>query len=239
MTYLEIELNIDNGVATIFLARPDKLNAYTPDMGEELVHAIREAAADEAVQALIITGKGAAFCAGADREFLAGKRSRSGKKLGEEEFITSFTEEFSTLPILTIAAFNGAAVGIGITAMLSADIRIAVEDAALVLNFAELGIMPGLGSTYFLPHLVGQARARELLMCERRLDGRSAERYGLINKAVPADQLMDAALELARSAGECKPGMIKVIKQGLTVGGSSTLAQALACEKKLSTEVRR
>ena len=238
MNYQEIEVGRDQGVQLITLARPDKLNAYTPDMGEELVHALRAAGEDTALSAVIITGKGDAFCAGADREYLAGKRSRSGKALGEEEFISSFTEEFAALPVLTIAAFNGAAAGIGITGMLAADIRIADENAKLVLNFAELGIMPGLGSTYFLPRLVGQARARELLLCERRIDGRTAANVGLVNQAVPASELMDTAMELARVAADCKPGMINAIKKGLTAGGSGSLNEALASEKQLSKEVR-
>ena len=93
-------------------------------------------------------------CAGAELDFLRGKKSRTGKALGEEEFIASFTSEFAELPMLTIAAINGVAAGIGITGMLAADVRIAAQDAELVLNFAELGILPGLGSTWYLPRLM-------------------------------------------------------------------------------------
>jgi enoyl-CoA hydratase/carnithine racemase len=238
MSYQEITVSRQEGVVLITLDRPQRLNAYTPDMGEELVQAIRDAAAAADNRALVITGRGEAFCAGADRDYLAGKLSRSGRKLGEEAFISSFTEEFAALPLLTIAAINGAAAGIGVTGMLAADIRIAAREAPLVLNFAELGIMPGMGSTWFLPRLVGEAKAKELLLCERRVDGATAERLGLVNRAVPADEVLSTALAMARAAAECRPGMISAIKRGLAAGGDSGLAQALARERELSREVR-
>lgn len=238
MSYQEITVSREEGVVLITLDRPQRLNAYTPDMGEELVQAIREAAVSPDNHAVVITGAGAAFCAGADRDYLAGKLSRSGRKLGEEAFIGGFTEEFAALPLLSIAAINGAAAGIGITGMLAADIRIAAADAPLVLNFAELGIMPGMGATWFLPRLVGEAKAKELLLCERRIDGATAERLGLVNRAVPADEVLPAALAMARAAGACRSGMISAIKRGLAAGGDSSLAQALARERQLGNEVR-
>ncbi|MEH6584410.1 MAG: enoyl-CoA hydratase/isomerase family protein [Halioglobus sp.] len=239
MPYQEIQLSREAGTVIITLNRPEKLNAYTPDMGEELVHALREAAADDQTCAAVITGAGNAFCAGADLEYLKGKTSRSGKRIGEEEFIAGFTEEFAALPILTVAAINGAAAGIGITGMLAADIRVVAADAKLVLNFAELGIMPGMGSTYFLPRLVGEARARELLLSRRRLDGTSAAQYGLANAAVPKGQVLSHALEIAEGAAGCKAGTIDAIKRGLAAGAESSLAQALVFEKQLAKEVRR
>jgi 2-(1,2-epoxy-1,2-dihydrophenyl)acetyl-CoA isomerase len=234
VNYQEILTAVTGGVLQITLNRPDKLNAYTPDMGDELVHALRAAAADGAIHAAIITGAGAAFCAGADLDYLGGKLSRSGKALGEEEFIASFTEEFAGLELLTIAAINGAAAGIGITGMLAADIRVMASDAKLVLNFAELGILPGLGASYFLPRLVGVASARELLICERRLNGDRAAELGLANHAVPAAEVLSLAHQLATAAGACKPGMIGKIKQALNTGQGATLAEALANEAALS-----
>ncbi|WP_279246565.1 enoyl-CoA hydratase/isomerase family protein [Candidatus Litorirhabdus singularis] len=234
MNYREIIAAVTDGVLQITLNRPDKLNAYTPDMGDELVHALRAAEADAEIHAAIITGAGKAFCAGADLEFLGGELSRSGKALGQEEFIASFTEEFAELELLTIAAINGAAAGIGITGMLAADIRVVAEDAKLVLNFAELGIVPGLGSSYFLPRLVGAANARELLLCERRLSGARAAELGLANHAVAVAEVLPLAQQLATAAADCKPGMIGTIKQALNTGQGATLAQALVNEAALS-----
>ena len=237
MDYREIEIETEDGITVISLNRPEKLNAYTPDMGEELVHALRGAAAADGIHAAVITGKGRAFCAGADLDYLAGKTPARGKRLGEEAFIAGFTAEFASLPILTIAAINGAAAGIGITGMLAADIRVAAADAKLVLNFAELGIMPAMGATHFLPRLVGEARARELLLCERRLDGAAAARCGLVNRAVAAAEVLPTAMALARAARDCKPGTIDAIKRGLAAGSGSTLAEALALERQLSKEI--
>ena len=239
MNYQDIQYSTDDGVALITLCRPGNYNAYTPDVGEELVHALRAAATDESVYAAVITGHGKVFCAGAEREYLQGKLSRSGKALGEEEFIASFTEEFSALPILTVVAMNGSAAGIGITGMLAADIRIAAADAKLVLNFAELGIVPGLGSTYFLPRLVGDSVAKELLISRRRISGSTAAEIGLVSAALPPKEVLPRAMEVARGAADCKPRLIDLIKRGINAGSHSTLCEALAMERALSKEVKR
>jgi 2-(1,2-epoxy-1,2-dihydrophenyl)acetyl-CoA isomerase len=234
MDYREIRCERDAAVVIIRLDRPQRLNAYTPDMGQELVHAYRAAAADESVRAVVLSGSGRAFCAGADRDCLAGKPGRCGLRLGEEEFIRSFAAEMAALPLLTLAAFNGVAAGIGVTATLAMDLRIAAEDAPLVLNFAELGIMPGLGCSYFLPRLVGDAQARELLLCTRRIDGAAAQRIGLVNRAVPASEVLALALQLAHAASGLRRDVIAAIKQGLARGATATLAEALAHEGELA-----
>jgi len=239
VNYQEITVSREGNAAILTLNRPDKLNAYTPDMGEELVHALRSAVSDDTLNAVIITGQGKAFCAGADMAYLHGKRGHCGKLLGEEEFIARFTEEFATLPLLTIAAINGAAVGIGITGMLAADIRIAAIDAKLVFNFAELGILPGLGSSYFLPRLVGEAQAKQLLLSQRRLDGKKAQQLGLVNEAVPADQVLTRALEIAHGVDGCKANMVDLIKRALGAGSVSTLEQALTNETTLSNALKQ
>ncbi len=239
MNYQDIRCEHRAGVVLITLDRPGRRNAYTPDMGEELVHALRAAATDEGVSAAVITGAGEGFCGGADLDYLGGKRSRNGLALGEEAFINSFTEEFAALPIVTIAAINGAAAGIGITGMLAADMRIVAEDARLVLNFAELGIVPAMGATWYLPRLVGDARARELLLLRREVNGAEAARMGLANLALPAGEVLDTALELAAAAAACKPGLVDAIKRGLQAGSASTLAEALALERALNKELRQ
>ncbi|MBK6287084.1 MAG: enoyl-CoA hydratase/isomerase family protein [Gammaproteobacteria bacterium] len=238
MEYQDIRVERIGAVLLIHLDRPAKLNAYTPDMGDELVHAYRAAAADQSLRAVILTGSGRAFCAGADRAFLAGEKARSGKRLGEEEFIGGFAAELAALPLLSIAAINGVAAGIGVTATLPMDLRIVAADAQLVLNFAELGIMPGLGSTYFLPRLVGVARASELLLCSRRIDGETAAAMGLANRAVAATQVLPAALELAHALGDCRREVVTAIKQGLAQGSAGTLTEALRHERQLAARLR-
>lgn len=238
MSNSEIVLSSTEGVLLIELNRPEKLNAYTPVMGEELVAALRQAASDASIHAAIVTGRGEAFCAGADLDYLKGKTTSAGLRLGQEEFIASFTEELAQLPILTIAAINGTAAGIGITGMLAFDIRIAANEAKLVLNFAELGIVPGMGSSYYLPRLVGEAKARELLLCTRRFTGAEAAELGLVNHAVPGVGVLALAEELANAAAACKPGMIPAIKRALAHGAVNDLAAAIAMEKRISEEKR-
>ncbi len=228
----------DGGVCLLELNRPDKANAYTPHMGEALVSALRAAAVDEEIHAVILTGRGDAFCAGADLDYLRGQ-SEGGLKLGEEEFIASFTEELAQLPVLTIAVINGSAAGIGITGVLAFDIRLAAADAKLVLNFAELGILPGLGASYFLPRLLGPDKSRELLLCQRRVTGAQAAEMGLVSEALPAEQLMQRARQLADAAADCRPGMIGGVKRALDYGAGVGLADALAMERVISGELRR
>ena len=96
--------------------------------------------------------------------------------------------------------------------------------------------MPGMGCTWFLPRLVGEARAKELLLSKRRLNGREAAEFGLVNRAVPAGQVLFTALEMARAAADCKPGMIDRIKRGIAAGTSGTLVEAIASERRLSAE---
>lgn len=238
MQYREIRLDRRGPVALLHLARPEALNAYTPDMGEEIVHACRALAADEAVRALVFTGEGRAFCAGADRAFLAGATSRSGHRLGEEHFISGFATELVALPVLTIAAINGTAAGIGVTMTLPMDLRVVAAESPLLLNFAELGILPGLGSTWLLPRLVGGAHARELLLVRRRLSGAEAAALGLANLAVPAAQVLPRALELAHAAAQCPRAVVAAIKQALAAGEGGTLEEACARERALAAALR-
>ena len=152
MSYSEIIHDIKNRKSTITLNRPSKLNAYTPDMGDEIITAFRESSEDKKVEIIILRASGKGFCSGADREFLENKKlSKQGIKLGEDEFITSFVKEISDCPKPLISCINGIAVGIGVTMILPFDIRIASENASFSFPFTKLGILPGLGSSYFLP----------------------------------------------------------------------------------------
>jgi enoyl-CoA hydratase/carnithine racemase len=238
MTYREIRLARHGPVAVLHLARPEVLNAYTPDMGEEIVHACRALAADGTVRALVFSGEGRTFCAGADRAFLAGAVSRSGHRLGEEHFISGFATELATLPLLTVAAINGAAAGIGVTMTLPMDLRVVASEVPLLLNFAELGILPGLGSTCLLPRLVGGARARELLLVRRRISGEEAAAMGLANLAVPAAEVLPRALEFAHAVAKCPRAVLAAIKQALAAGEGGTLEEACERERTLAAVLR-
>lgn len=218
MSYGTLTTTLEGGVATITLASADGMNCYTPEMGEDLVSALRGAAADRAVRAIVLTGAGRAFCAGAHRDALRGVAGPSGFRIGEEAFIRSFAPEFAAIPKLVVAAMNGSAAGIGVTMALLCDLRIVAAGAKLRLNFAELGIVPGLGSTRTLVALVGVARAKKLLLAEPLVSAEQALSFGLVDEVVAPEQLMARARALTRIATEAMPGVVAEIKACLDPG---------------------
>lgn len=231
MHYQYILYSVDEHIATITLNRPEVLNAYTPDMGDEIVAAFRTAEKDSAVRAVILTGAGErGFCAGADRIYLQRPIPEGTRLIGEEELIRSFPLELALFPKPTIAALNGHAVGIGMTMILPMDMRVAADNAKLALNFTKLGIMPGLGSTHLLPNIVGMAKAQELLMTSRTVTAQEAADIGLVNYVVPADKLMAKARELALQCAECDPITQKYAKRALHYGAGVSLQDAFANE---------
>lgn len=239
MAFEHILYSVDEQIATITLNRPDVLNAYTPDMGDEIVAAFRQAAADDSVRAVILTGAGErGFCAGADRVYLQQPIPEGTRLIGEEELIKSFALELANFPKPTIAALNGHAVGIGMTMILPLDMRIAASHAKLALNFSKLGILLGLGSTHLLPKIVGMHNAQELVMTARTITAEEAAQIGLVNHVVEADQLMTKARELARQCCECEPSTLKYAKRAMHYGSSVSLAEAIENEKAMVLELR-
>lgn len=195
-----------DGVAEITLNRPDRMNAFTWRMGRELNDALVRFDADDDVRAIIVTGAGKAFCAGADlgrggKTFDRGGRTDAGEKSSDRPRDTGPVDERIhpwqvRKPI--IGALNGAAVGVGLTIPLQYDIRIVASDAKLGFVFVNRGIMPELASTWILPRLIGAARASDLLMTGRIFLGKEAAELGLCNEAVPKDQVLSRAREVAR-----------------------------------------
>lgn len=233
MSYQHILYGVEEHIATITLNRPDVLNAYTPDMGDEIVAAFRAAEKDTNVRAVILTGAGErGFCAGADRIYLQQPLPDGVRIIGEEELIQSFALELALFPKPTIAALNGHAVGIGMTMILPLDMRVAADHAKLALSFAKLGIMPGLGCTHLLPKIVGMHKAQELVMTARTITAQEACDIGLVNYVVPADKLMAKARELALQCAECDPVTQKYAKRALHFGSSFSLEEAYANELK-------
>lgn len=232
MPYQHILYSVEEHIATITLNRPDVLNAYTPDMGDDIVAAFRVAEKDNNVRAVILTGSGdRGFCAGADRIYLQRPLPEGTRIIGDEELIRTFPLELAHFPKPTIAAINGHAIGIGMTMILPLDIRIAADTAKLALNFARLGIMPGLGSTHLLPKIVGMAKAQELVMTGRTITAQEAFDIGLVNHVLPADALMAKARELALQCTECDPLTQKFAKRAMHYGSSVTLEEAMRNEQ--------
>lgn len=238
MSYGTLEIRRDGPVTSLCLVSEDGLNCYTPEMGEDLVAALRAAAADPECAAIVLTGRGRAFCAGAHRSVLAGEIGPSGLVIGQEHFIAGFAAEFAALPKLTIAAFNGGAAGIGVTMSLLCDLRLAIPGAKLRLNFAELGVMPGMGSTATLPALVGPSVAKRLLLCDRLILSEEAARIGMVDEIVAPDRLAARAHEWGMAAAGCRPGTLAEIKSCLMASGDGDVAAAHAREAGSAARLR-
>ena len=186
-----------DGILVVTIDRPKVLNALNAQTVEEIYTAFSKARSDDAVKAVIVTGGGdKAFVAGADITELAQKTPITGKETSERgQFIFSFVERF---PKPVIAAINGFALGGGCELALACHIRIASEKAQIGLPEVTLGIIPGYGGTQRMARLLGKGKALELICTGDRIGAAEAERIGLVNKVVPADQLMPAAEEMAR-----------------------------------------
>jgi enoyl-CoA hydratase len=180
---------------------------------------------------LVVTGAGEAFCAGGDMALIEGNMRRPVPE--SRGVMLEFYDRYLALmrlSIPTIAAINGHAIGGGLALALACDVRYAAEDARMGVNFARLGLHPGLASTLTLPRLVGPARALELFYTGRLLTGREAEAIGLVNRAVPRAELLPAALTLAREIARNAPVVLRLLKRGVHQGMQGALAGALEYE---------
>ena len=243
MEYSNILLEESDGIATITLDRPEKLNAYTTEMGEEVTHAFRSLRRDESVRVVILTGAGRAFCAGVDLEHLKAhdedRNVSAGPRLGEEDFLRKLPLEMRDYPKPIIAAINGHAVGVGLTMVMPCDIRIAAEDARLGFVFARLGILPGLGSTHLLPHLVGMARAQELVLTAKKIPGSEAAAIGLVNRAVPSADVLPEARAMAREMAGIDPVVLAHAKRALHFGAAHSMAESMKNEQRESQALKK
>jgi enoyl-CoA hydratase/carnithine racemase len=202
--YEQIITEADDGVLTITLNRPERLNAWTAQMGRELRSAFDCADADDEVRAIIVTGAGRGFCAGADLasggdtfDYRKHESAGPARDNGGEFTLRVFE---STKP--TIAAINGPAVGVGATLTLPMDVRLAAEDARIGFVFARRGIVPEACSSWFLPRVVGISRAMEWVATGRVFSAQEALEGGLVRSLHPKDELLDAARALAREIAE-------------------------------------
>jgi len=204
----QIQQALEDGILTITLNRPDKLNAYTAQMGRELTEAFRRADEDDAVRVVIVTGAGRAFCAGADISAGAGAFGDSDKLFGMQteggapKRSAGFVEAIFDCRKPSIAAINGPAVGVGLTMTLPMDIRLGAEGAKFGFVFARRGLVPEAGSSWFLPRIVGLPQALRWCTSGRVFDAAEAQRGGLIEQALPPEDLLPRAREIAREIVE-------------------------------------
>jgi enoyl-CoA hydratase/carnithine racemase len=234
MTYEHIQLTRDGLVTTLKLNRPEARNAMTPAMGDEVRRAVEEVRADAGTRVLVVTGEGKAFSGGGDLSMLAHDAGLSGARhdgMGgpPREFYQRYLSIHS-LPIPTVAAINGHAIGAGLCFALACDIRLATSDAKMGMTFTKLGIHPGMGATYFLPRLIGTARACDLLFTGRIIDAPEAERLGLLSRVVAREAFPAAVQEVANEIAAAAPIAVRMVKRALYRGVESSLADALDLE---------
>lgn len=243
MAYETILYEVDGPVLTITLNRPDKLNAYTAVMGAELQQAFQRADADDDVRVVIVTGSGRGFCAGAD--ISGGSGAFDTKAEGSVAFAApnaprqtggGFVGAIFHCRKPSIAAINGAAVGVGATLTLPMDIRIAAEGAKIGFVFARRGLVPEAGSAWFLPQLVGLPTALKWCLTGSLLSAAEAQAGGLLAEVVPPDQLLARARELALLIAEnTAPVSIALARQMLwKFAGEDSPDGALAIDGHLS-----
>ncbi len=189
-----------DSTAVITLHRPDRLNAWTQDLGTAYYDALDAAVADPGVRVIVVTGSGRGFCAGADMSTLQDLGDTGGAGV-EERTERRQPHHATTLPKPVIAAVNGACAGLGLVLALSCDLRFAASGAKFTAAFSRRGLIAEYGSSWLLPNLVGTARAFDLLVSGRVVLAEEAERLGLVNEVVEADRLLDRTLAYAADLG--------------------------------------
>ena len=234
--YKAILCEISENIATITLNRPDVLNALNETMGRELLEALKIAGQNDDVRCLIITGKGRAFCAGEDIQELRGQYERGEKpRLGERlrHKYNPIIRRIRQTPKPIIAAINGTAAGGGAGIAYACDIRIASENANFIQAFIRVGLAPDPGTGFFLPRLVGFAKASELCLTGEELTSKDAERLGLVAKVVPSDQLLPITREIATRMAEGPTKAMGLTKRALNKSIASDLEGVMEYESYL------
>lgn len=241
MTYEHILYAVGDGIARLTLNRPARLNSFIVAMHEEVRDALARVAADRSVRVLVLTGAGRAFCAGQDLADRSVAPGAAPPDLGEsiERWYGPLVLALRRLPLPVVCAVNGAAAGAGANIALACDIVIAARSASFLEAFCKLGLLPDTGGTYFLPRLLGHARATGLAMLGDKLSAEQAMAWGLIWKCVDDDQLVAQTDALARHlAGAATLGLART-KQALQASGLNTLEQQLDLERDAMRELGR
>jgi len=224
--------SVQDGVALLVMNRPDKLNALNNELATALNQAFERTGKDDSVRVVVLTGAGRAFCAGGDLGMIGkGREARDPKQL--EPILRAGMDavlRMRTIGQPVIAAVNGAAAGAGMNIALAADIRISAEEAMFGQNFAKVGLFPDYGGTFFLPRLVGPAKAAELFYTGDMIDAREAFRLGLVNRVVPAAQLESEVKAYAAKLAAGPPLAMRAVKQALFGADQEALKNALEAE---------
>src|ERR1700675_2350804 len=230
MTYQCLLYDVSDGVATLTLNRPERLNALGGSLREDLHDAVTRAAEDPEVRVMIVTGAGKGFCSGGDVKAMSENRERGASRSMLERVAPGRDRTVQALrdaPKPIIAAVNGAAAGAGMNLALCCDIRLASTAAKFTQAFVKRGLHPDWGGTYFLPRVVGTAKACELIFTGEVIDAQEALRLGIVSAVHAPEMLMPAALALARRIADGPPIAIRLAKRAIYHNLECDLRQAL------------
>jgi 2-(1,2-epoxy-1,2-dihydrophenyl)acetyl-CoA isomerase len=223
-------------IATLTMNRPEARNALTREMLAALAQALQRLALDPAIRLVVLTGSGAAFCSGGDVKGFARNAAGAPSTMTFDHKVTDLRARMEVsrwlheMPKPTLAVIPGPAAGAGLSLALACDMRIAADDAKLTTAFSKVGLSGDFGGSYFLNHIVGAARAREMYFTSQVLLGSEAQRIGLVNRSVPAAQLADAARAWATELAALPTVAIGYMKRNLNAGLHGSLADVLDAE---------
>ena len=231
--YQHLRIEIADQIATVTLDRPEKLNALSRGLHDEMVQAANQLRSDDDVRVLIITGAGRGFCSGADltaRPAENGVSNNQAARLDEFGWVGAQALAFGAIDKPTIAAVNGVAAGAGMSLALACDIRVGSEKARFKTVFLERSLSPDAGMTWFLPRIIGYARASELILTSRFVESDEALDIGLLNRRVAHDELMAAARETAAQIAFWPPMAARAAKRVIQRNLNATLEEGLRNE---------
>lgn len=219
-----VKYEVRNGVAWITLNRPDKLNAFTEQLNKEVQHSVKQASRDKEVRCLVITGEGRAFCSGQDLQGV-NEDMDHGEVL--RQFYNPMVMEIHRCEKPIIAAVNGVAAGAGMSLALACDFRLLSEKASFLEAFIHVGLVPDAGNLYFLPKLIGHAKAMELAVLGEKINAEEAKELGLATKVIPMEQWQAEITAFAERLASMPTAAIAVIKKNLKASWDSTLEESL------------
>jgi 2-(1,2-epoxy-1,2-dihydrophenyl)acetyl-CoA isomerase len=238
-SFEHILTQVEDGVFTLTLNRPQSLNSFNTKMHEEVRKAIAAAEADKSVRALLLTGAGRGFCAGQDLSDRAVAPGSAPVDLGAsiENYYNPLIRKLRNLKMPVICAVNGVAAGAGANIALACDIVFAGRSASFIQPFCNIGLVPDSGGTYILPRLIGTARATALVMLGEKLPAEKAAEWGLIWQVVDDEGLMQTATDCARRLAKAPTLGLATIKHALNASSANSLDQQLDLERDLQREM--
>jgi enoyl-CoA hydratase/carnithine racemase len=224
----ELKFDIDQGIATITLNRPEKLNAFTEAMQETWLEALEECRTNPEIRVVVMTGTGRAFTTGGDVDSFASSASQTPAAIKSRVWdgIQRLPRKIAEIDKPVLAALNGLATGGGLDIALACDIRFAAQSARFAETYVRMGLIPGVGGAYLLPRIVGMSKALEMFWTTDWVEAQEAERIGLVNKVFPDAELMQQTWAFARRIADGAPLAVQLIKRVMRFGLDKDLATA-------------